>query len=219
MMKVEFFYIFFYPTYDLTKWQSKRFISLTTWYSKRKTPEDCGFPLGGTSLLHSSTVIAPNHSAFSVSLASSQGFGIIREFSISFGRQVIHRSKSANRTACGPSCLSYNYISKRVTVFEVYRQSATHALILIRPLRYWAVCTFQLSLVFIFKQPRSLPRTIEARSHYVEVKGLQLPDYSTRLCDSMFISLVSLANACVRLLCLYYIKIRAKLLKEMMDSV
>ena len=40
---------------------------------KRKTSGACGFPPGGTSLLHSSAVIEPCHRAFPASLASSQG--------------------------------------------------------------------------------------------------------------------------------------------------
>lgn len=87
---------------------------------KRKPPGIVAFPPGGTSLLHSSAVIEPCHRAFPASLASTQGFGVTREFTISFGRQVIHRSKSANRTACGPSCLSYNYISKSRTIHNLF---------------------------------------------------------------------------------------------------
>ena len=72
----------------------------------KKPPESVVIRSEGTSLLHSSTVIAPNHTAFPVSLASSQGYVNGREFNIYFGRQVIHRSKRTNRTACGPSCLT-----------------------------------------------------------------------------------------------------------------
>lgn len=42
--------------------------------TKEKPPESVVIRSEGTSLLHSSTVIAPNHSAFPVSLASSQGY-------------------------------------------------------------------------------------------------------------------------------------------------
>lgn len=40
----------------------------------KKPPESVVIRSEGTSLLHSSTVIAPNHLAFPVSLASSQGY-------------------------------------------------------------------------------------------------------------------------------------------------
>lgn len=40
----------------------------------KKPPESVVFRSEGTSLLHSSTVIEPNHSAFPVSLASTQGY-------------------------------------------------------------------------------------------------------------------------------------------------
>ena len=42
--------------------------------NKQKARGNCGFHPSGTSLLHSSAVIAPCHQAFPASLASSQGY-------------------------------------------------------------------------------------------------------------------------------------------------
>ena len=50
------------------------YLGAYAWVQTKKPPESVVFRSEGTSLLHSSTVIEPNHTAFPVSLASSQGY-------------------------------------------------------------------------------------------------------------------------------------------------
>ena len=50
------------------------YLGAYAWVQTKKPPESVVFRSEGTSLLHSSTVIEPNHTAFPVSLVSSQGY-------------------------------------------------------------------------------------------------------------------------------------------------
>lgn len=87
---------------------------------KRKSPGGLWLsPLGHVlaPLIRSNCTVPPGFSCFTCFITRFKR----TEFSIYFGRQVIHRSKRTNRTACGPSCLLSVMFQKRGRAgFELY---------------------------------------------------------------------------------------------------